>query len=113
MTARPRHRRTARAFTLGAGGTAAVGLHLLDGHLLLAVVALYVAAVLAWCAVAYRAAHLRQSAEAEWAQRHVDGKRPAPLNPCCPLAHYSGGAAHDRRRCTDVAHRLPTARSST
>ncbi|MBK3631592.1 hypothetical protein JHN52_01175 [Streptomyces sp. MBT97] len=109
----PRHRRTARAFTLGAGGTAAFALHVLDEHLVLAVFALYVAAVLAWSAVAYRAAHHRQTDEADWEQRHVHGKRPAPLIPCCLLADYSGGAAHDRRRCTNVAHRLPTARSST
>lgn len=112
MTARPRHRRTARALTLGAGGTTAAGLTALPAHLWLAVTALYVAAVLAWCAVAYRAAHHRQTAEEDWEQRHVHGEQPAPLIPCCSLADYSGGAAHDQRRCTDITHRLPTARST-
>ncbi|MFG3090654.1 hypothetical protein ACGGAI_23820 [Streptomyces antibioticus] len=66
---------------------------------------LYLAAVLAWFAVGYRAAHHRTTAEAEWERRRVLGEAPPPLNPCCLLAHHSNDAAHDHR-CTDEFRRI-------
>ncbi|MGW1267562.1 hypothetical protein [Streptomyces sp. NPDC002491] len=100
------HRRTARAFTLGAGGAAATSLHAFATHPWLALAGLYIVAVLAWAAVSYRAAHHRQVAERDWTRRRVLGEQPGPLDPCCILARHSDGAAHDGHRCTDEFHRI-------
>ncbi|MFM9602710.1 hypothetical protein [Streptomyces turgidiscabies] len=112
------YRRTARALTLGAGGSAAAGLYAATAHPWLIVFGLYGAAFFAWCAARYYASHHRQLAEDRWEQQHVLGERPAPLNPCCMLAHHSEGAAHDGCRCTNEFHRITAAlatepRSST
>ncbi|MFJ8054926.1 hypothetical protein [Streptomyces sp. NPDC096142] len=110
MTAR---RRTARAFLLGAGGSTAAGLHVATTHPALALLFLYPIGFCVWSAWGYYRAHHRQLAEADWERRHVLGWTPGPLNPCCMLAHHSGGEAHDGK-CTDLVHR-PTAnpRSTT
>lgn len=100
------HRRTARALALGAGGSAAAGLYAATANAWLSIPGLYVAAVLVWCAACHYAAHHRALAETNWERRRVLGERPDPLNPCCMLARQSDGAAHDRRRCTDLFHRL-------
>lgn len=97
------HRRTARALTVGAGASAAAGLYTSPW---LVIPGLYIAAVLAWCAARYYAAHHRAVAEDAWEERHVHGEAPGPLNPCCMLARHSDGAAHDRRMCTDLFHRI-------
>ncbi|MFE0727917.1 hypothetical protein ACFW2X_06635 [Streptomyces antibioticus] len=98
-------RRTARALTGGAGLAACAGLCALPDRPALAAVGLYLAAVLAWFAVGYRAAHHRTTAEAAWERRRVLGEAPPPLNPCCLLATTSGGQAHDAR-CTDEFRRI-------
>ncbi|MEU6222266.1 hypothetical protein [Streptomyces sp. NPDC047042] len=99
------HRRTARALSLGASGTAATTAYLALTLPYAALATLYVTAVLAWFARSYYRAHHRTLAEEAWEEAYVLGEQPAPLNPCCALAHHSGGAAHDRR-CTDEFHRL-------
>ncbi|MFJ8992649.1 hypothetical protein ACIRQH_19910 [Streptomyces sp. NPDC102279] len=104
MTAR--HRRTARAFTGGAGLALAATYWLAPAHPWLALATVYVAAFAAWCATCYYAVARRRAAEDDWERRHVLGECPEPLNPCCNLARHSRGAAHDRRRCTDPFHRL-------
>ncbi|MGQ4358538.1 hypothetical protein ACN6LD_002431 [Streptomyces sp. SAS_272] len=91
---------------MGGGGTTAASLHALPAHPFLAATGLYAAAVLAWVARCYQAAHHRQTAEHDWERRRVDGEQPAPLIPCCMLARRSDGAAHDSRRCTDTFHRI-------
>ncbi|MEU1141812.1 hypothetical protein ABZ392_33890 [Streptomyces sp. NPDC005885] len=100
------HRRTARALALGAGGSTAAGLYAATANPWLCIPGLYAAAVLAWCAARYNTAHHRQLAEERWETAHVLGERPGPLNPCCEIADHSGGLVHDRRRCTNVFHRL-------
>ncbi|MCX5601584.1 hypothetical protein OOK29_25880 [Streptomyces phaeochromogenes] len=100
------YRRTARAFVLGAGGFAATGLYSTTASPWFAVPGLYAAAFCAWCSARYYTAHHRAVAEDQWEERHVLGREPAPLNPCCMLARHSDGAAHDRRKCTDPFHRI-------
>ncbi|MFC8432217.1 hypothetical protein [Streptomyces sp. NPDC057253] len=100
------HRRTARLLAAAALASTAAGIHLATFNLWLCVPGLYVAAFLAWCSNRSYAAHRRALAEAKWEQAYVLGQAPAPLNPCCALADHSGGAAHDRRKCTDLFHRL-------
>ncbi|MCD7440269.1 hypothetical protein K4B79_18820 [Streptomyces lincolnensis] len=101
------NRRTARALALVALASTAAGLYAASlVNLWLALPGLYAAAVLAWCSNRYYAAHHRQVAEEAWEERHVLGECPAPLDPCCALARHSGGAAHDRRKCTDLFHRI-------
>lgn len=104
MTAR--HRRTARAFTGGAGLALAASWWLAPAHPWYALAPLYVAAFSAWCATCYYATARRQADEAEWERRRVLGEHPQPLNPCCHLSRHSRGEAHDRRRCTNEFHRL-------
>lgn len=102
-----RHRRTARACLTGAGLVLTASLY--AAHVMnpwMALAGAYPALLLAWCARGYYAAHHRAIAEADWERRLVLRERPAPLNPCCELADHSSGAAHDRRKCTDLSHRL-------
>ncbi|MFE6284382.1 hypothetical protein [Streptomyces sp. NPDC057877] len=101
-----RHRRTARALAAATVLLIASGLYATTHTPWLCVFGFYAAAVAAWCSARYAAAHRRWLAEQAWERRHVLGERPAPLDPCCHLARHSGGAAHDRRRCTDLFHRI-------
>ncbi|MFJ5151405.1 hypothetical protein ACIQCF_07415 [Streptomyces sp. NPDC088353] len=93
------HLRTARACTAATGLLTASACYSATFNPWLALPGLYAAAFFAWCAARCYAAHQRLVAEHDWARRRALGDNPPPLNPCCMLAHYSEGAAHDPR-CT-------------
>ncbi|MEV5163881.1 hypothetical protein AB0K66_04535 [Streptomyces werraensis] len=61
----------------------------------------YCALFFTWLAVREYANHRRVRAECEWARRRALGEHPAPLDPCCLLARYSHGEAHDRKCTSD------------